>query len=110
MHWVPQVPQLALAVSRLAQVPLQLVVPVGQAHCPLWHNRTPEQIEPHRPQLFLSDVRSTQVFPQGLRPEVHVITQVPAAQRGAVAGQRWPQVPQLASLVWRSTQVFPQTL
>lgn len=110
VHCVPQLPQLLLAVNRLAHVPLQSTVPVGQLQSPSVHTRLPEQIAPHRPQLFLSDVRSTQVLPHGLRPEVQVITQAPSAQRGVRAGQRLPHVPQLFVFVCKSTQTLPQLL
>jgi hypothetical protein len=110
VHCVPQLPQLLLAVSRLAHVPLQLTVPVGQLHWLSLHTRLPEQIAPHRPQLFLSDVKSTQVLPHGLKPEVQVMTQAPSAQRGARGGQPLPQLPQLLVFVSRLTQTLPQLL
>jgi hypothetical protein len=67
-------------------------------------------VAPQKPQLFLFDVRSTQVLPQGLSPEVQVMTQALSEHRGALAGHRLPQAPQLASLAVRSTQVLPQML
>ena len=81
---------------------------MGQAHPLFWQTKLPPQMTPQKPQLFLFDVTSTQVLPQGLKPEAQVITQMPPEQWGAVAGQRVPHVPQLVSLVWVFTQALPQ--
>jgi hypothetical protein len=110
VHCTPQAPQLLLAVSKFAQVPLQFVDPDGQAHWPSLQIRLPEHTAPQSPQLFLLVFRSTQEFPHWLSPEVQVMTHVPSAQRGALAGQRCPHEPQLALSALRLMQLLPQTV
>jgi hypothetical protein len=67
-HVLPQPPQFWLLVLRLAQTPLQSVVPAGHAHEPPLQTRLPEQICPQKPQSFFSVCRSTQLLPQRARP------------------------------------------
>jgi len=55
VHCVPQKPQLALAVKRLAQVPLQFTVPVGQLHWLLSQTRF-HDAHPSDPEYLLDSV------------------------------------------------------
>jgi hypothetical protein len=101
---VPQPPQFAALVRRLAQTPAQSVVPVGQAQLLFTQTSCPAHTWAQNPQLSLSFWRFTQLLPQRASPEPHAAEQVPLEQTWPAA-QRLPQVPQLVVLVSRSTQV-----
>jgi hypothetical protein len=77
LHAVPQLPQFAALVLRLAHTPAQSVVPAGQAHAPLSQMSAPPQTSAQKPQLFLSVRRSTQASPHLASPDPHVIEHVP---------------------------------
>ena len=50
---MPQSPQLLLLDMTSVQVPLQSLVPLGQAHVPLWQVLPLVQVTPQAPQLLL---------------------------------------------------------
>lgn len=67
---------------------------------------------PHEPQLFVSDVVSTQVPLQTDAPgESQLVPQTPALQTAVppvTVGQALPHEPQLCASLWRLTQLVPQ--
>ncbi len=79
-HALPQVPQLAFAVCRSAQVPLQSVVPDAHAQALLLQTWLFAQTSPHSPQLFLSVLRSTQELPHLARPLAQAAEHAPLLQ------------------------------
>jgi hypothetical protein len=107
-HCVPHVPQLVGAVSRLAHVPAQFVVPVGQAQPPFWQMRFPPQTWLQNPQWILVFDKSAHVPTpppgQKVNPEVHCTTHMLLLQSGVAAGHTFPHAPQLNRSDSRSMQ------
>ena len=105
-HELPQVPQLALAVCRSAQTPVQSTVPEGHVHWAAVHTRLPPQVCMQKPQLFLSVCRLAQLVPHLARPVPQLASHWPLLQTCPPV-HRLPHVPQLPALDVRSTQVCP---
>jgi hypothetical protein len=92
-HTVMQVPQCAGLVCRLAQVPPQFVVPVGQAHWPFTQVAPEGHGCPQPPQFRMSVMVLTQLPLQSVSPGPHVTTHCPPVHV-LPGGQTLPQLPQ----------------
>jgi hypothetical protein len=113
----PQLPRLVTSLLRLTQAPLQSVVPCAQlpvVQTPLWQAGAwpggAVQTVPQPPQWKGSMAVCTQAWPQAVKAGAQAVAQEPPEQKGAAAGQRWPQAPQLEELLTKSAQPPAQGL
>jgi hypothetical protein len=91
LHWLPQLPQLALSDDVSTQTPLQLVSPSGHVQTPFSQDLPPVQVTPQPPQLLLSVLTSMHALPQHVCPSSKVSQQVaPHASMPAKALQHCP--------------------
>ena len=89
-----------------------VVVPLAHTHWPDWHTLFGSHWKPHPPQLLASELVSMQTplqqsWPRGQSAKVAHAAHFPLAQCW-LAGQTFPQPPQLFGSLLVSTHVFPQ--